>query len=171
MRQIGVKNVKLSEYEMSIAAHLVDPLSMQVLFILSQSGGRMEEEGVEGSRLLPPAPSGLLPSAVALSHSFTRAATSLGQTFMYVLWCVCVRACVQITWSDIAGLDEVITELKETVILPVQKRHLFQNSRLLQPPKGKVTPRRHQLVQRLSSETATLVLPVRLFAEETGVSG
>lgn len=30
MRQIGVKNVKLSEYEMSIAAHLVDPLSMHV---------------------------------------------------------------------------------------------------------------------------------------------
>ncbi|XP_029383986.1 outer mitochondrial transmembrane helix translocase isoform X2 [Echeneis naucrates] len=70
MRQIGVKNVKLSEYEMSIAAHLVDPLTMQI------------------------------------------------------------------TWRDIAGLDEVITELKETVILPVQKRHLFQGSRLLQPPKG-----------------------------------
>uniref|UniRef100_H3CDT6 Outer mitochondrial transmembrane helix translocase n=1 Tax=Tetraodon nigroviridis TaxID=99883 RepID=H3CDT6_TETNG len=70
MRQIGVKNVKLSEYEMSIAAHLVDPLSLQI------------------------------------------------------------------TWADIAGLDEVITDLKETVILPVQKRHLFQNSRLLQPPKG-----------------------------------
>lgn len=31
MKQIGVKNVKLSEYEMSIAAHLVDPLSMQVV--------------------------------------------------------------------------------------------------------------------------------------------
>lgn len=30
MKQIGVKNVKLSEYEMSIAAHLVDPLSMHV---------------------------------------------------------------------------------------------------------------------------------------------
>lgn len=44
--------------------------------------------------------------------------------------------CLQITWRDIAGLDEVITELKETVILPVQKRHLFQGSRLLQPPKG-----------------------------------
>lgn len=70
MKQIGVKHVKLSEYEMSIAAHLVDPLSMQI------------------------------------------------------------------TWRDIAGLDEVITELKETVILPVQKRHLFQGSRLLQPPKG-----------------------------------
>uniref|UniRef100_A0A672P9D2 Outer mitochondrial transmembrane helix translocase n=1 Tax=Sinocyclocheilus grahami TaxID=75366 RepID=A0A672P9D2_SINGR len=70
MRQIGVQNVKLSEYEMSIAAHLVDPLTMQI------------------------------------------------------------------TWHDIAGLDEVITELKDTVILPIQKRHLFEGSRLLQPPKG-----------------------------------
>ncbi|XP_061561247.1 outer mitochondrial transmembrane helix translocase isoform X1 [Phycodurus eques] len=70
MRQIGVKDVKLSEYEMSIAAHLVDPLSMQM------------------------------------------------------------------SWRDIGGLDEVITELQETVIMPVQKRHLFQTSRLLQPPKG-----------------------------------
>ncbi len=35
MRQIGVKNVKLSEYEMSIAAHLVDPLSIQVILLLS----------------------------------------------------------------------------------------------------------------------------------------
>ncbi|XP_066520001.1 outer mitochondrial transmembrane helix translocase isoform X2 [Hoplias malabaricus] len=70
MRQIGVQNVKLSEYEMSIAAHLVDPLTMQI------------------------------------------------------------------TWRDIAGLDDVITELKDTVILPIQKRHLFEGSRLLQPPKG-----------------------------------
>ncbi|XP_068114314.1 outer mitochondrial transmembrane helix translocase-like [Hyperolius riggenbachi] len=70
MRQIGVKNVKLTEYEMSIAAHLVDPLSMLV------------------------------------------------------------------TWSDIAGLDDVITDLKDTVILPIRKKHLFQKSRLLQPPKG-----------------------------------
>uniref|UniRef100_UPI00398EEF25 outer mitochondrial transmembrane helix translocase n=1 Tax=Pristiophorus japonicus TaxID=55135 RepID=UPI00398EEF25 len=70
MKQIGVKNVKLSEYEMSIAAHLVDPLSMQV------------------------------------------------------------------TWDDVAGLDDVIAELKDTVILPIQKRHLFEGSRLLQPPKG-----------------------------------
>uniref|UniRef100_H3AF51 Outer mitochondrial transmembrane helix translocase n=1 Tax=Latimeria chalumnae TaxID=7897 RepID=H3AF51_LATCH len=70
MKQIGVKNVKLTEYEMSIAAHLVDPLSMQV------------------------------------------------------------------TWKDVAGLDEVITELKDTVILPIQKKHLFFGSRLLQPPRG-----------------------------------
>lgn len=33
MKQIGVKNVKLSEYEMSIAAHLVDPLNMHVCML------------------------------------------------------------------------------------------------------------------------------------------
>ena len=33
MKQIGVKNVKLSEYEMSIAAHLVDPLNMHVCIL------------------------------------------------------------------------------------------------------------------------------------------
>ncbi|XP_077482631.1 outer mitochondrial transmembrane helix translocase isoform X1 [Stigmatopora argus] len=70
MRRIGVKDVKLSEYEMSIAAHLVDPLAMQM------------------------------------------------------------------SWRDIGGLDDVIAELQETVIMPVQKRHLFQSSKLLQPPKG-----------------------------------
>lgn len=42
----------------------------------------------------------------------------------------------QVTWSDIAGLDDVITDLKDTVILPIKKKHLFENSRLLQPPKG-----------------------------------
>uniref|UniRef100_A0A8C2J5D5 Outer mitochondrial transmembrane helix translocase n=2 Tax=Cyprinus carpio TaxID=7962 RepID=A0A8C2J5D5_CYPCA len=70
MRQIGVLKLKLSEYEMNIAAHLVDPLTMQI------------------------------------------------------------------TWHDIAGLDEVITELRDTVIFPIQNRDLFKESRLLQPPKG-----------------------------------
>uniref|UniRef100_A0A8C9GU23 Outer mitochondrial transmembrane helix translocase n=1 Tax=Piliocolobus tephrosceles TaxID=591936 RepID=A0A8C9GU23_9PRIM len=70
MKEIGMKNVKLSEYEMSIAAYLVDPLNMHV------------------------------------------------------------------TWSDITGLDDVITDLKDTVILPIKKKHLFENSRRLQPPKG-----------------------------------
>lgn len=44
---------------------------------------------------------------------------------------------LQVTWSDIAGLDDVITDLKDTVILPIKKKYLFENSRLLQPPKGK----------------------------------
>uniref|UniRef100_UPI00398E724F outer mitochondrial transmembrane helix translocase-like isoform X1 n=1 Tax=Pristiophorus japonicus TaxID=55135 RepID=UPI00398E724F len=70
MKQIGVEGIKLSEYELTIAAHLVDPRALKV------------------------------------------------------------------TWRDIAGLDEVITELQETVILPFQKRHLFLGSKLFQPPKG-----------------------------------
>nr|XP_006625621.1 PREDICTED: ATPase family AAA domain-containing protein 1-A-like [Lepisosteus oculatus]XP_015196813.1 PREDICTED: ATPase family AAA domain-containing protein 1-A-like [Lepisosteus oculatus] len=70
MKQIGVEGIKLNEYEMNIASHLVDPRSMKV------------------------------------------------------------------TWRDIAGLDEVITELQDTVILPFQKRHLFRGSKLFQPPKG-----------------------------------
>lgn len=101
MKQIGVKNVKLSEYEMSIAAHLVDPLSMQVMC-------RFYKPNVLDRKKI---------------HM-----TDL---------CVCV----QITWKDIAGLDDVITELKETVILPVQKRHLFIGSKLLQPPKGQHCPK------------------------------
>lgn len=47
MKQIGVKNVKLTEYEMSIAAHLVDPLSMHVrncfLCYSDESTSDMEE--------------------------------------------------------------------------------------------------------------------------------
>ncbi|GCC35292.1 hypothetical protein chiPu_0013775 [Chiloscyllium punctatum] len=71
MKQIGVEGIKLSEHELTIASHLVDPRTLK-----------------------------------------------------------------GVTWRDIAGLDEVITELQETVILPFQKRHLFRESKLLQPPKG-----------------------------------
>ncbi|XP_040899164.1 outer mitochondrial transmembrane helix translocase [Toxotes jaculatrix] len=70
MKRIGVEGVKLTEYEMNIASHLVDPQTMKV------------------------------------------------------------------SWKDIAGLDEVINELQDTVILPFQKRHLLTGSKLFQPPKG-----------------------------------
>ncbi|XP_029019323.1 outer mitochondrial transmembrane helix translocase [Betta splendens] len=70
MKRIGVEGVKLTEYEMNIASHLVDPQTMKV------------------------------------------------------------------SWRDIAGLDEVISELQDTVILPFQKRHLLSGSKLFQPPKG-----------------------------------
>ncbi|XP_029296430.1 outer mitochondrial transmembrane helix translocase isoform X2 [Cottoperca gobio] len=70
MKRIGVEGVKLTDYEMNIASHLVDPHSMKV------------------------------------------------------------------TWRDIAGLDEIINELQDTVILPFQKRHLLTGSKLFQPPKG-----------------------------------
>uniref|UniRef100_A0A1A8SLY6 Outer mitochondrial transmembrane helix translocase n=1 Tax=Nothobranchius rachovii TaxID=451742 RepID=A0A1A8SLY6_9TELE len=70
MKRIGVEGVRLTEYEMNIATHLVDP-----------------------------------------------------QT-------------VKVSWRDIAGLDEIIHELQDTVILPFQKRHLLPGSKLFQPPKG-----------------------------------
>ncbi|XP_034834878.1 outer mitochondrial transmembrane helix translocase-like isoform X1 [Maniola hyperantus] len=43
---------------------------------------------------------------------------------------------INVNWKDIAGLDQLIKELRETVILPIQKRELFADSRLTQPPKG-----------------------------------
>ncbi|XP_068594731.1 outer mitochondrial transmembrane helix translocase [Brachionichthys hirsutus] len=43
---------------------------------------------------------------------------------------------MKVSWRDIAGLDEVINELQDTVILPIQKRHLLARSKLFQPPKG-----------------------------------
>lgn len=43
---------------------------------------------------------------------------------------------ISVNWKDIAGLDHLIQELRETVILPIQKRELFADSRLTQPPKG-----------------------------------
>jgi len=43
---------------------------------------------------------------------------------------------IPISWADIAGLDDVIQELRETVILPIQKKELFADSHLTQPPKG-----------------------------------
>ncbi|XP_035211921.1 ATPase family AAA domain-containing protein 1-B-like [Stegodyphus dumicola] len=70
LNRIGVKNVQLSEYELSIAAQLVDPTT------------------------------------------------------------------INISWNDIAGLDDIIQEIRETVILPIQRRELFSGSMLIQPPKG-----------------------------------
>ncbi|XP_037084121.1 ATPase family AAA domain-containing protein 1-A-like [Pollicipes pollicipes] len=43
---------------------------------------------------------------------------------------------IQVSWDSIAGLDHVIQELQETVILPIQNRELFSGSALIQPPKG-----------------------------------
>ncbi|XP_038061342.1 ATPase family AAA domain-containing protein 1-like [Patiria miniata] len=70
MKSIGVKGVKLSDYEMSIAAQLVDPLTLSI------------------------------------------------------------------TWADIGGLETICREIKETILLPMKKKHLFKDSVLLQPPKG-----------------------------------
>lgn len=43
---------------------------------------------------------------------------------------------IDISWSDIAGLDGTIQELRETVVLPVRHRKLFSRSKLWRAPKG-----------------------------------
>lgn len=43
---------------------------------------------------------------------------------------------ISVSWKDIAGLDNVIVELKESVVLPVKHRGMFQNSNLYSAPKG-----------------------------------
>uniref|UniRef100_A0A672LXV9 ATPase family AAA domain containing 1a n=1 Tax=Sinocyclocheilus grahami TaxID=75366 RepID=A0A672LXV9_SINGR len=42
-----------------------------------------------------------------------------------------INITTSVTWRDVAGLDEIISELQDTVILPFQKRHLFRGSKLL----------------------------------------
>lgn len=43
---------------------------------------------------------------------------------------------ISVSWNDIAGLETLIRELRETVILPIQRKELFADSQLTQPPKG-----------------------------------
>ncbi|XP_014482713.1 PREDICTED: ATPase family AAA domain-containing protein 1-B isoform X1 [Dinoponera quadriceps] len=43
---------------------------------------------------------------------------------------------IKVSWNNIAGLEHVIRELKETVILPIERKELFEDSQLTQAPKG-----------------------------------
>ncbi|KAL8597382.1 hypothetical protein ACOMHN_056145 [Nucella lapillus] len=43
---------------------------------------------------------------------------------------------MEVGWSSIGGLEEVIRDIKESVILPFRHATLFRHSALLQPPKG-----------------------------------
>lgn len=43
---------------------------------------------------------------------------------------------INVSWKDIAGLDAVVQELKESVVYPVKHRDMFQASQLYQAPKG-----------------------------------
>lgn len=47
-----------------------------------------------------------------------------------------VPADIQVSWSDIAGLDNVIQELRETVVLPIRHQNLYSSSKLWQAPRG-----------------------------------
>lgn len=43
---------------------------------------------------------------------------------------------ITVSWSDIAGLDSVIQELRESVVLPIRHRNLYSSSQLWQAPSG-----------------------------------
>lgn len=43
---------------------------------------------------------------------------------------------IPVSWKDIAGLDDVLQELRDTLILPIRNKNFFSGSQLLQPPKG-----------------------------------
>jgi len=43
---------------------------------------------------------------------------------------------ITVSWKDVAGLENLVTELRETVIVPIQKRKLFSSSSLMSAPKG-----------------------------------
>lgn len=43
---------------------------------------------------------------------------------------------INVTWDNIAGLEPLVQELRETVILPIQRKELFADSQLTQAPKG-----------------------------------
>ena len=45
-------------------------------------------------------------------------------------------ASVQVRFEDIAGHRDLIKELRQTVILPIQKRKMFEGSELLSAPRG-----------------------------------
>lgn len=42
-------------------------------------------------------------------------------------------------WEDIGGMEDIIEDIKETVILPFNCQKLCSGSMLLQPPKGRST--------------------------------
>lgn len=47
-----------------------------------------------------------------------------------------VPADINVSWKDIAGLDEVIQELRENIVLPIRHRHLYSSSKLWNAPTG-----------------------------------
>jgi len=40
------------------------------------------------------------------------------------------------SWQDIGGLDDVLDDIQESIILPFSRRDLYANTQLLSPPKG-----------------------------------
>lgn len=65
---------------------------------------------------------------------------------------------IPVSWNDIAGLDMVLQELHDNLILPIKSKKQFP-SQLLQPPKGTST----KLVQLISFQNLTFVTKLQSY--------
>uniref|UniRef100_A0A8D8QT59 ATPase family AAA domain-containing protein 1 n=1 Tax=Cacopsylla melanoneura TaxID=428564 RepID=A0A8D8QT59_9HEMI len=43
---------------------------------------------------------------------------------------------ITVSWQQIAGLDNIIKDLKQTVLFPITHKAMFANSKITKPPKG-----------------------------------
>uniref|UniRef100_A0A6M2DYD1 Putative aaa+-type atpase n=1 Tax=Xenopsylla cheopis TaxID=163159 RepID=A0A6M2DYD1_XENCH len=73
---------------------------------------------------------------IGLTDSLSVSIDHLNEYEMMIASHLVVPKDLKVTWSDIAGLELVIQELRETVILPIQRKELFEGSLLTQAPKG-----------------------------------
>ena len=75
-------------------------------------------------------------SFVCLSIQFSDAASFQLTDYEHMIASQLVLSCNMRTgWRDIAGLQPIIRELYETVILPIQQSKVHKSS-LIKPPKG-----------------------------------
>lgn len=72
---------------------------------------------------------------------------------------------IMVDWSQIAGLDDIIQEIKETVILPVVRSDLFYGSKLTQPPKGMqyFSRKCYRVVMNIETFIISIFLGILLF--------
>ena len=67
------------------------------------------------------------------------------------------------SWHDIGGLDGVVQEIQETVIIPFKRRSLFAKSTLLQPPKGILLKKIKYTIS--SQHIAVIIRPSRIYGK------
>lgn len=73
---------------------------------------------------------------INLAEGLTLNTTTLSDYELAIASHLVVPDDITVSWTDIAGLDSVVQELRESVVLPVRHRNLFATSQLWQAPKG-----------------------------------
>ncbi|CAB4012692.1 ATPase family AAA domain-containing 1, partial [Paramuricea clavata] len=110
LQKIGLKGVKIFAKNWLFAGHRRCTTQVCRLSIFYRADNLLQKIGLKGVKL-------------------TEHELSLASTLVDPLT-------ISVNWSDIGGLDSVIKDLKETVILPMRQKSLFRKSHLLSAPKG-----------------------------------